>query len=339
MPYIVLAFLVILILFYSFKLLFIYLSAPKQQVTYLNPIFNKIPAPQVSNSSSSAGLKFALDTIEGVPVTATDSAEVFFLPQTATRFGYREKIFLMAKTFGFSTDSVNYQLTGTNAFFNDGKQKLTIDITNFNFNYQDDYQQDKALFASSQIPSQDQVQTDATNFLKTVGRYPDELTQGKTNVVYFSYNAETNNLYATQNLQEANVVEVDFYRPDIDAAPSAIPVVSPLYFNSQNHVIMIYPQGAYKVIKAQVAFFEKSTDQVGTYPLKSADVAYSELKSGQGLVVSGAAGRNTVSIQKMFLAYYDPDTYEPYLEPVYVFLGTNNFVAYVPAVSGDYLTP
>ncbi len=338
MPFIILAFLVILILFYSFKLLFIYLSAPRQQATYLNPIFNKISVPQVPNASPSADLTFSLDTIEGVPVTATDSAEVFFLPQTATRFGYREKIFLMAKAFGFNTDSVNYQLTGTSAIFNDGKQKLTVDITNFNFDYQDDYQQDKAFFTNSQIPSQDQVQTDATNFLKTVGRYPDELTKGKTNVVYFNYNVETNNLYATQNPQVANVVEVDFYRPDTDAAPSAIPVVSPLYFNSQNHVIMIYPKGVYKAIKAQVAFFEKSTDQVGIYPLKSADIAYSELKSGQGLVVSGS-GQKTVSIQKMFLAYYDPDTYQPYLEPVYVFLGTNDFVAYVPAVSIDYLTP
>ena len=39
----------------------------------------------------------------------------------------------------------------------------------------------------------------------------------------------------------------------------------------------------------------------------------------------------------MFMGYYDPDIYQGYLEPVYVFLGTDNFVAFVPAVIDEYL--
>ena len=38
----------------------------------------------------------------------------------------------------------------------------------------------------------------------------------------------------------------------------------------------------------------------------------------------------------MFLGYYDPDVYQEYLQPMYVFLGDNNFVAYLPAITDDY---
>lgn len=34
----------------------------------------------------------------------------------------------------------------------------------------------------------------------------------------------------------------------------------------------------------------------------------------------------------MYLAYLIPGTYVPYIQPVYVFVGEDNFVAYVPAV-------
>ena len=44
-----------------------------------------------------------------------------------------------------------------------------------------------------------------------------------------------------------------------------------------------------------------------------------------------------ITIRKMFLGYFDPDVYQEYLQPVYVFVGDGDFVGYVPAVSGEYL--
>src|SRR3989304_7161780 len=93
LPYVLLFGLVFLIIFYSFKLYFVYLEANRPDVSFTNPIFGKINKPEVENATSSAGFNFTLDTIEGVPVTATGSANVYFLPDVPTRFGYREKIY------------------------------------------------------------------------------------------------------------------------------------------------------------------------------------------------------------------------------------------------------
>lgn len=132
----------------------------------------------------------------------------------------------------------------------------------------------------------------------------------------------------------ANLVEVDFYRPDIDTYP----MVSPKYFNSHNYVLLaFFPGGRYKILKAQVKFFEKSDEQVGMYPLRTGEEAYSMLQKGKGFVVSNPQGLKNVTVRKMFLGYFDPDIYQEYLQPVYVFLGDGDFVGYVSAVNDQYL--
>jgi len=121
----------------------------------------------------------------------------------------------------------------------------------------------------------------------------------------------------------SNMVEVDFYRPDQEIYP----VVSPKYFNSQNYVMLV----AYK-------FYEKSDSQIGIYPVKTGDAAYEALKTGKGLIIQNESAGSDIVIKKMFLGYFDPDVYQEYYQPVYVFLGNNNFVGYVPAVTDEFYT-
>ena len=336
-PFAIIFFIMFIILFYILQTFLSVISTrPKNSTVFTRTIFNKISPPIVNNASSSAGLQFTLDTIEGEPVTATQTAKIYFLPPTTTRFGYREKIYLIAKTLGFNTDEVKHELNGKVATFQDDTKTLKIDITNFNYSFEFDYTQDPTIFDGLLIPPKDRIEDSAVDFLKSIGRYPEELAQGKINVVYFNYNPEENKLYVTQKPQEANVVEVDFYRPDISAVPEPIPIVSPKYFTSQNHVLMVFNESGYRILKAQVEFYERSYEQIGIYPLKTGLQAWEELKVGRGLVINNDNPAPDILVKKMFLGYYDPDTYQEYLQPVYVFLGDNNFVSYIPAVSSDY---
>src|SRR5262245_21222635 len=126
-PFGLLFFLILLVFYYLIRVLFLTLTPAPQVTTYSDPIFGKIKRPQIDNVKTSSGLNFSLDTIEGRPVTLTESAKVCFLPSAAARFGYREKIYLVAKSMGFDTEVVKHKLSGQNAIFDDGKQKLTID--------------------------------------------------------------------------------------------------------------------------------------------------------------------------------------------------------------------
>ena len=259
------------------------------------------------------------------------------MPQAETKFGYREKLYLIAKSLGFNTESSGYRLIGSQATFTEPNQKLAIDIKNFNFDYKYSFETDKSVFENVRTPNQEESIEKAVEFLQTAGRYPQELSQGKTNVVFLKYDSEKNSMAVLNNNLQANMVEVDFYRPDIEASPNAIPVVSPKYFNSQNYVLMMFRNdGSYKILRAQVKFYDRSPEQIGVYPLRSGDQAYDDLVKGKGFVVSQPQTTN-ITIRKMFLGYFDPDVYQEYLQPVYVFVGDGDFVGYVPAVSGEYL--
>lgn len=334
LPFVVLFGLMFLIIFYSFKLYFIYLEASRSNVLSTKITFGKIEGPKLPEATSSAGFEFTLDTIEGVPVTSTASATIFFNPETPTRFGYREKIYLMAKTFGYDTETIRHKLVDKTATFEEGGTKLDIDISNFNFKYnQSDLLETNEFVTGSIMMSKTDVVNKAIDFLKRTGRYPDELSRGTTNVIYLKYDPAHGDFVNVERAIEAQAVEVDFYRPTVQD----ISIVTPKFFNSQNYVIMNFKNGEPNVIRAQVSFFEKSEEQTGIYPLKTGEEALAKLNAGQGKIVAGRAGTKTVAIKKMFTAYLDPNVYQTYFQPVYVFLGEDDFVAYVTAVKDEYL--
>jgi hypothetical protein len=63
----------------------------------------------------------------------------------------------------------------------------------------------------------------------------------------------------------------------------------------------------------------------------------SDLKSGNYWTAKDITDSN-VTIRKMYLAYYEPTTLTNYLQPIFVFEGDNNFVAYVSAVTSKYVS-
>lgn len=331
-PFALLFFLIFLIFYYLVRIIFLTVSPPQQRGLYVDPIFGKIKKPVIENATTSAGLSFTIDTIEGRPTTATESAVVYFLPQAAARFGYRERIYLIAKTLGFDTEISKHTLTGKEAEFKDDRQQLKIDITNLNFTYEYGFENDPQIFASASIPDKSLIDNAAREFLQKIGRYPEELAQGKNNTIYIAYDPSLKQMKVQNSPVGANLVEIDFYRPDLEG----LPAVSPAYFNSQNYLLLVYNQYEFKVLKAQIKYFEKSDAQIGTYPLKSGDSAYEDLKNGKGWLIQNATDQKKIVIKKMFLAYFDPDIYQEYLQPVYVFLGNGNFVSYVPAVTEEY---
>lgn len=308
------------------------LNQPK--VTYINPLFKEIKPLFLKNeATTSAGFSFTLDTIEGQPITATATAQVLLFPPSKFQFDYLPKVYVMAKMLGFDTEFVKHKLVNNEAVFLDGKRRLAIDINTYNFRYDYDFRKDNELVESVTTPDQESAENTAINFLKSIDRYPKDLATGKTNPVYMFYDKTSSSAGIIDSPQESNMIEIDFYRPDV----AQYPAVSPSYFNSQNYVMLMSNKKGMTVISAQVKFFDVSETQIGVYPLITGQRAYEKLLGGEGILVSEGSGKKNVTIKKMFLGYFDPDVYQNYYQPVYVFLGDNNFVSYVPAVSEKWL--
>lgn len=59
----------------------------------------------------------------------------------------------------------------TEGIFQDGKRKLEIDITNFNFKYRQDIVRSPELFETNGTPDKESAQNKAVDFLKSLDRY------------------------------------------------------------------------------------------------------------------------------------------------------------------------
>lgn len=98
-PVFILFVLAFFIIYYSVKIGIIIYEARKGPEIYYNPIFGVINKPNIKSSTSSANLNFSIDTIEGKPTTSTSSANVYLIPPPETKFGYRNRLFVMAENF------------------------------------------------------------------------------------------------------------------------------------------------------------------------------------------------------------------------------------------------
>jgi hypothetical protein len=65
--------------------------------------------------------------------------------------------------------------------------------------------------------------------------------------------------------------------------------------------------------------------------------AWNLLQAGDAYIVSGQNLTEAV-IREVELAYYDSFALQKYLQPIYVFKGDQDFMAFVPAVSANYLS-
>lgn len=338
-PFAILGLIVVFILYYSIQLiiLLVQLNQPKNQdiASIVNPVFGAIPRPEIPNATTSAGLTYVLDTIDGITVTATAAANVYFLPEPPARFGFRENVFLMARNLEIDTELTKYDLQGNQAVFSDSQNKLVVDILNYNFDYEYLHlaNEDERL-SNAYIPDEKIINEKAVEILSKIGRYPGELARGKRNIVYLAFNPQTDELTVVDSPENANLVEVDFYREDI----GGFPVATSRYFNSPNYLVLLFDSQGTKVVRGRVSFYERSTEQVGVYPIKTGDEAWEDFTKGNGYIVSGSEGLSQINIKKMFMGYYDPDQKQDYMQPVYVFLGENNFVGYVPAITNEFLT-
>lgn len=299
--------------------------------------FGQINPIEVKDATPSSNFKFTFDTLEGVPVSVAESAKVYFIPEPNRQIGYSLKTNAIAETLGFNIASSPGQVEFPDIVYQDQKRKLAVDITRYNYEYQYFLGDDDAFLTSlAPVPSVAAITSHATDFVKSIGRYPDELARGKPNIVYLKFDPVEKKIHITDSPSEANMAEVDFYRADVDEYPS----VTSTYFNSQNYVLMLYHTTGKQVVRAQIKFFEIAPDQVGTYPLKSADTAWSQVLEGKGIVAYSNPDVKDITIKEMYLAYFDPPYYQPYLQPVYVFLGgrDSNFAVYIPAVDDSQIT-
>lgn len=301
----------------AYQLIYTNLLLPHQKIAILpNRKFGVLPRPQFINSTvSSSSLSYSIDTTTGsLPQGLPAIMNVYYVPQLGTTLLAPDNISKLANSLGFNTGP-NVVNTTQYIFTDANGGQITIDLNSANFTFTRPV--DPGASYDPILPTSDQIVSNFTGFLSGKNLMKDDLQGGRSNV-----------LFNHTSYRDSDTAIVSIWPKDLNG----FKVVTPQFTQSNiRATVTRATDDNSRYIQMEYTYWQPDQTTFGTYAIKPISQAFQELQNGKGTIVENPGG-SSASITDAYLAYYEPDTYSAYIEPIYVFEGTN-FAAYVPAIT------
>lgn len=298
--------------------------------------FGALPAIDFGKESTRPNMTLELPT--GVIPSFPDRMTVYKAPTKRSGFLDADTAIETARALGFlfkpeQPSAARFVWTNQDQL----ASKLDMDIISGHFMLSRQWQNNPALLTLATFTSDKQVITDVMNYLRKAALLPNDI-DNEQKVTYLK--AEEGKLVQTISLSEADFVQVDFFRNNIetiDAKTKEVATSYPFYRPDPDHgLIRAVVSGSRdisdKVIGMDYAYTKVDYSTSGTYPIKTGEQAWKELSGGGGFVTVKGPKTGTVAVRRILLGYIDTDMPQNYAMPIYVFLGDQGFVGYVSAV-------
>lgn len=283
--------------------------------------FGALPSPIFPSSSvSTSNFSYSLDTTTGsLPKIGVDSGfekiiKVYFITKSFSTLLSSEKSQNLAEKFNINTNPEI--LSDTKYLFSGQEKLLTIDLDTGNFSYVNE----ATISGEISLDKDDKLVSDFKQILSRLGVLTDDLNTGRNKITHLK--------------PELGTSEISLWPQNIDQKI----IVGPNFNTSMiNTIVTNSPDNLNNYLSLQYINFPIDKTTFATYPTKPSEIAFADLKSGRGVLVLEPT-KPAVSITSIYLGYYLSESYSPYLIPIYIFEG-QDFVAYVPAIPDEYLTP
>ena len=208
-------------------------------------------------------------------------------------------------------------------------QVLVQDIRLDEFNLSSSFQNFESSMNETFIDESEAVKR-SKEFIIILGMDTEDLEDEKTKV---EYQVLKNGVINPANrYSNSNMATVYFFQKDRED----VPIVYPQNPNSSMKIVLA--AGTYKdwILNANYSH-QNTLDESETYAIKTAEQAYEDLKNKKAFIASHSGDSTNIKIKKVYLALYSEGKLQDYLTPVVVFEGDNNFIAYVPAVTDEWV--
>lgn len=296
----------------------------EEKPTLLFGLLPPVNFPQSSVSSSNYSYSLATTT-GGLPTDLPKLVKVYFIPQLGTTLLAPEKAQSLATSLLFPNGPDNTSTTQYHFSDSSGGQ-LTLDLNSGNFKFQrtasPSAEASSATRVNALLPDPTKIISDFKNYLSNKGLLKEDLKNGRSKVIYDN-SSQADSQIATVSIWPSDLDKLQIVTPD--------PNIGLI-----KAVVTKFQDEALKYASLNFTYWGEDTKTFSTYPIKSANQAFTDLKNGQGVVVIEPK-LPQVSLTSVRLAYYQSEQYSPYLEPIYVFEG-ENFMAYVSAITPEYLS-
>jgi len=289
----------------------------------------KIVFPEKQFEKKNFNFEFANDKTP----TFSDQSRVYIVYRSTTKILALEEGKKIAKQFGFESDPIEIN-EGTYEFKDAKTNKiLNINVLEGDFKLKYPYLDDQSILETKTVPNKNRAIEIASSFLQSGNKYTDDLKDGEKKITYWKISDGTLKSVLAQS--EANAVRIDFYRKNLE---DKWEIISPQTGEASVSVLVSGSDSYEKqIIEANFKYADIDRESFSTYPIKTVEQAMENLKAGNYWPSSDVNSKDVI-IREIKLAYYEPITMTQYVQPVYVFKGDNNFIAFVPAVVDKYIT-
>jgi hypothetical protein len=293
--------------------------------------YGKLPALAFPEKAFPQNLIFTLQTPDlKLPKFPTQEI-VYVMPQPAPNIRAIDSAQQTAQRLGFNPNG--RELVETVYLFkrDDAPASLNMNVVSGIFSISYDLNSDPS--ALDRIPPTPEA---ATGIVKGMLQFSTILPKDLTGPVTTEFlKVEQGKFIKTFSQSDADVVKVNLFRKNYNDLPSVPddPKEANVWF-----MVSGAKERGHQIIAGEYHYFPVDEEKHSTYPIKTAEEVWEELKAGHAYIAS--LGQNEkggeVIVRRVYLAYYDAGQYTGFFQPVVVFEGDNDFAAYVPAVTNQF---
>ncbi len=292
--------------------------------------FGKLPSiffPESINKK----FTYSVDTLSGELPVLPDRTKVYEMEKPGPDLLAVQRASEKVSSLGFNNkpeqlSDIQYRWTSPGP----PAKSLVLNVNMASFTLYSSYLTDPAVLSGVSLGNQEDALSTAKTFLNALGLYPEDIDEKKTKIELYSINNEV--LGPAESLSRAKLISVSYFQQDKDE----IKMVYPGGTNSTMNLVIGSGKENPQVVNVRF-FYQKATEESATYPIKTAQEAFEELKNGKGRVVSQTGENLNIVIKNVYLGLYSEGKQQEYLMPVIVFEGSNNFMAYVSAVKDEWI--
>lgn len=275
--------------------------------------------------TSSPTPEYRINTISGQLPTFSDRIRVYPIIQNDASITALKTARDNAFNAGFS-ENQKAETTSTYSWTHFSTQSiLKMNIISHDFTISSNLSGDP-IFSTGQTLTPANAIENTLSIIDTLGANSDDISP--ENISTIDYSIVNGAFLPGDSFQPKQSTKVILKQNPVDK----LPIYYPVFQDSTLYFYLSFINGKVEVIDASYIHKVPNLNESSTYPLKSTNQAYEELKSGKGFIVNPTTDE-IVDITDISLGYYiDNSSEQKYLMPIFVFKGKNDFEAYIQAI-------
>lgn len=246
----------------------------------------------------------------------------------------------IATAFGFAGDPT--QITGEEYRWSQGGATLQINKRTLTINFNSNFLTNNEYLnrTGKTLPTSSQATQLVKENLSALRLLPDDVASQSAQVTHLK--ALGNELVEVNSISEADFVQVALQREAVEQETTddrcqpltrTIPFVQPA--DTASSIVAIIARDFLDqdhIVQLDYHYRAIDFDFPAVYSARTLEQAWTNVQAGDAYIASPINSKQAV-ITGYYIGYFESIDEQPYLQPVYVFTGEDDFVAYVPAIS------